>query len=252
MTSLSFLSTPSILSIPSLLCLTWWSPGLLCVDCPFVLSVSDVSRSFLHHRRDRQNGFRFGKNRFRHLLKPGFSCGQNWTKPGFRWWPKTGSMIEENRFNGEFKISPWRNFVNINKLFSYVAPNYSEELENTVCHQRWRKHANRRRLTRRPRPSFLLYCWERKIEQQNISFIFFVGGCEGFAVRRVQGPPALCHNIFASLIHSIFWSTPDMCSHPLDKPEARISSSTLKHLLTPYVILSLSLETLLFVYSQKM
>lgn len=172
MTSLSFLSTPSILSIPSLLCLTWWSPGLLCVDCPFVLSVSDVSRSFLHHRRDRQNGFRFGKNRFRHLLKPGFSCGQNWTKPGFRWWPKTGSMIEENRFNGEFKISPWRNFVNINKLFSYVAPNYSEELENTVCHQRWRKHTNRRRLTRRPRPSFLLYCWERKIEQPNISFIF--------------------------------------------------------------------------------
>ena len=147
-------------------------------------------------------------------------------------WPKTGSMIEENRFNGEFKISPWRNFVNRNKLFCYVAPNYSEELENTVCHQRWRKHTNRRRLTRRPRPSFLLYCWER-------------GGCEGFAVRRVQGPSALCHNIFASLIHSIFWSISDMCSHPLDKKEARISSSTLKHLLTLYVIFSLSLENLL-------
>lgn len=51
-------------------------------------------------------------------------------------WPKTGSMIDENRFNGEFKISPWRNFVNRNKLFCYVAPNHSEELENTVCHQR--------------------------------------------------------------------------------------------------------------------
>lgn len=147
--------------------LCWLSFCPECIRCVQILP---------SHRRDRQNGFRFGKNRFRHLLNWAFHVDKTEQKPVLGW-PKTGSMIDENRFNGEFKISPWRNFVNRNKLFCYVAPNHSEELENTVCHQRWRKHTNRRRLTRRPRPFFLLYCRERKIEQPNISFIFlWVGG----------------------------------------------------------------------------
>lgn len=98
------------------------------------------------------------------------------------------------------------------------------------------------------RPECIIVCPDLSFIRDEVRKIGFVGGNRfrdpqknEFSVGKKQlWDRQKNHNFFGPLFWSDFWSAPGIFSYRLDKSEAHISSSRLKHSLTPYTILNLS------------